>query len=271
LSLLDLFESPKPIIGMIHLMPLPGSPLFKGDFDEILDQALRDARALEEGGVDGVIVENLGDKPYPRTAGRITVAAMAVIVREVVKEIGIPVGVNVLRNDGLASVAIAKVTGASFIRVNVFIDTVISESGILDPIAPRLLRYRKLIMADNVKIFADVCCKHSLPLSYMRREALIGHYVKEAFERGLADAVIISGPRTGQPPNEKELIIARRSSQGRPILIGSGLKPENISLLKWADGAIVGTYFKKDGRVENPVDVNRVKKFMRVIKSSFSM
>ncbi len=146
MSLLDLFESPKPIIGMIHLMPLPGSPLFKGDFDEILDQALRDARALEEGGVDGVIVENLGDKPYPRTAGRITVAAMAVIVREVVKEIGIPVGVNVLRNDGLASVAIAKVTGASFIRVNVFIDTVISESGILDPIAPRLLRYRKLII-----------------------------------------------------------------------------------------------------------------------------
>lgn len=261
----ELFGAKKPIIGMVHLPPLPGSPGYKGrDLGKILERALKDARALEGGGVDGLIVENLGDAPYLKTnVGAETVSAMAVIVREVVDAVKIPVGVNVLRNDVKAALAIAHVTGGRFIRANVFTEAVLTDQGIIEASAPELLRYRSRLGA-KVKIFADVHGKHGASLT----PRPIEQSAMDAAHRGLADALIVSGPRTGTEPKLEDLKRVKEAVLDKPVIVGSGVRRENIvELLRHADGAIVGTSFKVNGKVENPVDEERVKALLAVVKT----
>lgn len=261
-----LFSVKKPIIGMVHLLPLPGSPRYKGlGINNILDRAVQDAKNLEAGGVNGLIVENLGDAPYLKTkVGPETVSAMTLAVREVISAVNIPIGVNVLRNDVKAALAIAHTTGGKFIRANVFTETIITDQGIIEPTASELLRYRLCIGAEGIKVFADVHVKHGIPLG----SASLEDSAKEAAYRGLADTIIVTGTRTGVAPNLKDLARVRKAVPDKPILVGSGATRENImKLLKYTDGAIVGTSFKIRGVTENLVDVERVKAFMAIVEN----
>ena len=266
-SLRDLFGVEKPIIGMVHLMPLPGSPAYEGwDMDVIIESALRDAKALIEGGVDGLIVENMWDLPYYSGASRIPpeeIAAHAVAARAVVKEVNVPVGITVIHNGGRVALGIAKAAGAKFIRVCLYTGAAVWDTGEFDHgNAADLMRLRKLLHADDIKFFVDIVKKHSVvfPGIDLRTHA-------EWSDFYLADAIIVTGTMTGVPPSPNDLKIVKDVVGGVPVIVGSGLNPGNAKeLLKHADGAIVGTYFKVNGITQNPVDIERVRKLMRIVK-----
>lgn len=262
---MELFRVEKPILGMVHLLPLPGSPKYEdSSFDDILERAVQDARRLESGGVDGLIVENLGDVPYLKeNVGPETISAMALVVTDVVKAVKIPVGVNVLRNDAKAALAIAHIAGGKFIRTNVFTDAVVTEQGIIEASAPELLRYRRSLRAEAIKIFADVHSKHGTLLS----PRTIEQSAMDAAYRGLADALIVTGPRTGIEPKLEDLMQVKKAVSDRLTFVGSGISKENVTrFLKHADGAIVGTSLKAGGVVDNPVDEKRVRALVAAVK-----
>lgn len=261
LRLDEIFDAEKPIIGMVHLRPLPGSPRYDGDLERVIELALRDAITLASGGVDGVMVENFNDNPFKkRVTEPETIAAMSIIVHEIMKTVSIPVGINLLRNSAIEAAGIAYVTGGKFIRVNAFIENIETDSGLMEAIAPDLLRYIKKINA-KLGILADIHVKHASVLGSRELDTI---YL-DAFERGLATAVIISGRRTGEPPDSSILKRLKAINKG-PILIGSGLCLDNIKLLKYADGAIVGTFFKRNSRINEAVDEKRVKLFMSKVR-----
>ncbi|RLC82521.1 MAG: photosystem I assembly BtpA [Chloroflexi bacterium] len=263
-SLRELFGVEKPIIGMIHLWPLPGAPGYTGyGMDFIIERALEDAHALVEGGVNGLIVENMWDLPYfvGDDVPPEEMTAQAVVARKVVEAVDVPVGINVVHNGGVVTLAIAVASGAKFIRVCLLTGARVWDTGEFDHgCAARLLRKRKELGAEHIKILADVDKKHSVAFPGIDLATHI-----EWTEFYLADALIISGKMTGSAPDLEKVKRARELSH-RPILIGSGATEENIAdFLKYADGAIVGTTFKVDGIAENPVDVERVKRFMEVV------
>lgn len=260
-----LWELNKPIIGMVHLPPLPGSPGYEGtSLEKIVAFALREAQALREGGVDAILVENFHDYPY--SIGKVptpTLIAMAVVAHRVREAMDIPVGVNVLFNDTEDELYLAWCLKLDFIRVEGFVDLLLSDMGPLLPMAPELMRLRRSIGAEDVGILADVQGKytHALPARDVADSA------RDALERGGADAVILTGTRTGEAA---PLEIVRRLKEGIPgakVLLGSGVTPESVyELLTVADGAIVGSYFKREGHVSNPVDSKRVSKLMSAVR-----
>lgn len=247
------------IIGVIHLPPTLGSPLFRS-MDEIIDKASREAEIMEKEGVDAVIVENFWDVPfYPRRVPPETIASMALAVNAAVRSSSIPVGVNVLRNDALAALAIAKAAGASFIRVNVLMWAYATDQGIIEGEAFRLLRRRREL-GGGVDIFADVRVKHARPIA----DQSVVDEARDLVERGLADAIIVTGRRTGVPP-EEHLLREIRENVDCKLLIGSGITPNNVDLLRYADGAIVGSYFR-GGDLRAPVDPERVRKLVEIAR-----
>lgn len=267
-SLEEVFGVRKPIIGMVHLMPLPGSPGYGGyGMDAIVDQALRDARALVEGGVDGVMVENMWDLPY-YAGQRIPVeeiAAQTVVAREVAKAVSVPVGVNVVHNGGRTTLSIALAAGASFIRVCAYTGALVWDTGEFDHgVAADLMRLRKELGAEHIKIFADVCKKHAVMFPGIDLET---HVTWTDFY--LADAIIVTGKMTGAPPSLREVKAVKKMAPHCPVLVGSGANKDNIvKFLRYADGAIVGTSLKEGGVTQNPVSLQRVKEFMDVVRSA---
>jgi membrane complex biogenesis BtpA family protein len=261
--LAELFRAPRPIVGVVHLQPLPGAPRAAGPLEAVLERARTDARALAEGGCDGLIVENFGDAPFlPGPVGPETVAALAVAARELAS-LGLPLGVNVLRNDARAALGIAAVTGARFIRVNVHTGVMATDQGLIEGRAHETLRLRRALGAD-VKVFADVQVKHAAPVG--PRD--VAQAVRDAVHRGLADAVIVTGPGTGQAVDLAELRAARAAAgPGTPLFAGSGVTAATArEVLALADGAIVGTAFERDGVSGNPVDVARVRALVQAAK-----
>jgi membrane complex biogenesis BtpA family protein len=270
-SLADMFGREKPVIGMVHLWPLPGAPGYADyGMDTILEHAQRDAEALLDGGVDGLIVENMWDLPY-RTGIDVpleAVTAQAVAARSIVEmthELGspVPVGINVIHNGSLAELAIAVAAGAAFIRVCILTGARLWDTGDLDHgCAADLLRQRKNLHAEHIKLFADVDKKHSVPFPGLDLKT---HIEWTEFYR--ADALIVSGRMTGDaPPLEK--VRRAKDSATRPILMGSGTTAENIGgFLQYADGAIVGSSLKVDGVAENPVDLGRVHRYVAAVKA----
>ena len=254
------FGTKKPLIGMVHLLPLPGSPGWQGDLSEVLSRAAADATALAEGGFHGVIVENHGDAPFLK--GRVeppTVAAMALALQAVKETVALPLGVNVLRNDALSALALAAVTGARFIRVNVLHGVMAAEEGLIEGQASEVLRLRSALRAD-VKILADVLVKHATPIG----DADIVRAAKATVHRGKADALIVSGPITGEPAEMQDVVKVKEALPDVPLLVGSGVTEESVeALLTVADGAIIGTSLKWDGLVENPVDPERVRRLVQ--------
>jgi membrane complex biogenesis BtpA family protein len=272
-----LFAQACPLIGVVHLRPLPGSPRWAGDLAALERAALADAQAYLDGGADGLIVENFGDDPFFASAvPPETVAAMARIASAVVAMAGDhPVGINVLRNDALAALGIAAASGARFIRVNVLTGATVTDQGLIQGPAAELLRRRRLLgcdggsadgrglstgRADRIAILADVLVKHGAPLAPLPLEEA----VRDTLERGGADAVIVSGSGTGQPTALADLERARRAAAqvaaGVPVLVGSGATLETATALaSRCDGLIVGSALKRDGLLASPVDVQRVR------------
>jgi len=251
----------KPIFGMVHLRPLPGAPLFGGSLDAVIEAARADVQALATGGCDGLLFENFGDRPFRKTeVDPETIAAMTRVITEVQREAPLPFGVNMLRNDPIAALAVAAATGAAFIRVNVHTGAMVTDQGIIEGNAGETLRRRARI-APDVAIFADHLVKHASPLAPVDEV----QSARDLRLRGLADAVVISGRETGVAPDFARLAMVRQAIDA-PILIGSGLTAENAVKLADADGAIVGTALKRDGRMEAAVDAQRVERLARAFK-----
>jgi len=244
------------IIGMVHLKPLPGSPRGGVDFNEIYRQAFQDGLTLKKGGVSALLVENYGDAPFLKNKVEPhVVGALSIVAYHLKEKTGLPVGVNCLRNDCISSMGAGACSGASFIRVNVFSGVIVTDQGIIEGCAGELLRYRRILGA-RVKVLADVNVKHGVPLAQM--DPILS--AVETVERGLADALILTGPATGTPVDMDILERTRKALPRVPLIVGSGVNPENIKdILGVADGVIVGTYFKEDGKIEKPVDIERVR------------
>jgi membrane complex biogenesis BtpA family protein len=261
----ELLRSSPALIGVVHLLATPGAPRFSGDRDAVICRALADARALLDGGVDALIVENFGDAPF--FAERVpaeTVASLALAVaavRGLARET--PVGVNVLRNDARAALGILAATGASFLRVNVLVGAAVTDQGVIEGRAAELVRDRARI-APHAKLFADVHVKHATPLG---RES-IEDAARDACERGLADALIVSGARTGAAVDAATVERVRGACPDALLLVGSGLDAGNArELLAHCDGAIVGTWLKRDGDVHSEVDPARVRRLAKLFRS----
>jgi len=265
-SLAEFFGVPKPVIGMVHLWPLPGAPGYTGyGMQTIIDHALRDAEVLVQGGVDGLIVENMWDLPYYVGAGvkPEAMTAQAVAAAEVVKSFPLPVGINVIHNGGIVCLAIAVAARARFIRVCILTGSRLWDTGELDHgCAADLVRKRKELHAEEIHIFADVDKKHSVSFPGLDLATHI-----EWTEFYGADALIVTGRMTGSAP-DAEKVREARSLATRPILVGSGSNRENIGpFLQYADGVIVGSSLKKDGVMQNPVDLQRVREFMDAVRA----
>ena len=265
-SLADLFGAPKPVIGMVHLWPLPGAPGYSGyGMGTIIENALRDAEALVEGGVDGLIVENMWDLPYyvGREVKPEAMTAQAVAAAEVVKRVPLPVGINVIHNGGVVCLAIAVAAGARFLRVCILTGARLWDTGEFDHgCAAELMRKRKELGAEDIHIFADVDKKHSVAFPGLDLATHI-----EWTEFYGADALIVTGRMTGSAPELEKVREARRLAT-RPVLIGSGANEENVTaFLQYADGVIVGSSLKKDGVMENPVDAARVRRFVEAVRA----
>ena len=256
-----LFGGVKPIVGMIHLKPLPGSPA-GGDIDEVLDAARSDAEALTAAGVDGMIVENFGDAPFAKDrVPPVTVAAMSVVVRALRRDHNVPLGVNVLRNDAEAALSIATVAGADFIRVNVHVGAVVADQGVIEGKARETLLLKRALGSD-VQLFADVRVKHARPLGGDPGPEGMITEAKDAAGRGRADALILSGSATGQSTDLEELRRMREALPDVPLLVGSGVTVDNLrDYWPFADGMIVGSALKQGGSARSPVDPERARAF----------
>lgn len=239
--------------------------MHRATMDEVIQRASADCETCEECGVDGAIVENFGDAPF--SADRVepvTVAAMTAVAYELKRNFpNLRFGINVLRNDAVSALSIATAVSAEFIRVNVHVGAVLTDQGIIQGKAYETLRLRKNLDA-SVKIFADVDVKHS---------AGIGDYgilaqAADALERGLADAIILSGQRTGSPVDLSQLKDIRKKFSHARIIIGSGANYRNVRhLMRFADSVIVGTSVKKDRVTANPFDPRMLREFVRAAKS----
>ncbi|ABL88105.1 photosystem I assembly BtpA [Pyrobaculum islandicum DSM 4184] len=225
------------LIGVLHLLPV--------DDPNYLDHAVRNARRLEEAGVDAILVENFYDAPFKPKADFKTAIAVTVAIRDVIHTVSVPVGVNLLRNACRKAAVIARYTGARFIRCNAYTDIVLSESGILLPEAPYV---------KGVKTLADVHVKHGVSLY----PPTLAEAVEVASTRAKPDAIVITGRKTGEPPDPVELATARAYTD-LPVLAGSGICFNTLALLKIVDGAIVGTCLKEG----KEVDLEKAKKFVQ--------
>jgi len=263
----SLFGARHPVIGVVHLGPLPGSPRWSGDLDRVLSRAVLDAKALEAGGAHGAIVENYGDLPF--VAGRVeaaTVAAMTAALRACVEATGLPFGVNCLRNDPESALAVALAGGGRFVRTNIHTGAAVTDQGILEGRAAELLRDRARLGARHVAVFADILVKHAAGFEERRPRRAI----RDAVERGLADAVLLTGEATGSKADYREVALARDEMPGVPLLVASGIEPLDLPVVaQLADGVIVGTSLKKGGRTENPVDPARVRALVKAAKRAW--
>ena len=267
MDLYQLFKTRTPIIGVVHLLPLPTSPRWGGSLKAVIDRAEQEATALSSGGVDGIIVENFFDAPFTKNqVDPAVVSAMTVVVQRIQNLVTLPMGINVLRNDAKSAMAIATCVKAQFIRVNVLTGVMATDQGLIEGEAYQLLRYRRELGSD-VKILADVLVKHARPLSSVNLTTA----VQDTIERGLADAVILSGWATGNPPNLEDLELASASAHGTPVFIGSGATWENIAtLIQAVDGVIVSSSLKRHGHREQPIDPIRVSQFVEAAHQSWN-
>ena len=257
----QLFGHPKPIIGVIHLPPLIGSPQSTQPLHEIRTRALSDVRALIDNGIDGVIIENYGDAPfYPDRVEPHTVAALTLVANEIrERHPQTPIGLNVLRNDAKSAMAIATVTSANFIRVNVHTGAMLTDQGLIQGKAHETLRYRSTLKSE-VKIFADIAVKHAVPLAPID----IRTTAEDTYHRGLADALIVTGTATGKSTDLGQLKAVKSAVPQSSIFAGSGVTIDNLTeVLQCADGAIVGTSIKCDDTTTNTVDPDRVRALIK--------
>lgn len=258
----EIFRADKVLLGMIHCPPFPGAPRYRGaSLDSVYDACMRDADALIGGGLDGLVIENHGDIPFskPEDIGHETAAFMSVVTDRIKRATGVPLGINVLANAPIPALAIALAGGASFIRVNQWANAYVANEGFMEGRAGEALRYRSLLRAEHIKVFADSHVKHGA-------HAITADRTIPEQTRDLAffdaDVVIATGQRTGNAATIEE-IDEVRSATDLPLMVGSGVNTSNIvEILARTNGVIVASSLKEGGVWWNPVDPQRVKTFM---------
>jgi membrane complex biogenesis BtpA family protein len=260
-----LFQVKKPVIGVIHLKPLPGAPRYNGQaMKEVYDAAVADALTLSRGGVDGIIVENASDLPFarPENIGPETVAALTAACLAVRQAVDTPIGITCVANGAIPALAIAKAVGARWVRVNQWANAYIANEGFINGPAPEAMRYRAMIDARDVAIFADVHVKFGAHAITADRSIPEQATDAEWFD---ADVLIATGTRTGNPTSDTE-VNEVRSGTNLPVIVGSGLSPSQVpALFASADGAIIGQWLKEDGQWWKPVDARRVAQLMAAV------
>ncbi len=250
-----------PCIGMIHLKALPTTANNQHSYEEIFLAAAHDLKTLEEAGFDAAIVENMFDIPYQLTIPQEVLISYTAIFARLQAIAKIPLGVNLQLTNHDEEMMIASLCNGAFIRAENFVETRISASGTLNPLAPKLLHAKKRYQS-NVLIFADVAVKHTLPLVDQSIESLISQAIDAC-----ADAIILTGSATGHSPSLKDAVLYKSVAKDFPIFIGSGINESNVfDFLQIADGIIVGSSIKKDGIVENPIDPIRASKLIQATK-----
>lgn len=263
----ELFGTTKPVIGVIHLLPLPGSPRYDGQLERVLERAEQEAAALASGGANAIIVENFFDAPFAKNRVDTATACALTLAGKRIKDIArLPLGINVLRNDGHSAIAVASACGAEFVRINVLTGAMVTDQGVIESEAHELMLYRRLLGMDRrIRVLADIMVKHAVPLGSGMD---IAQSAKDTVYRGMADGIIVSGIATGSAPNLQDLEAVRNAVPNTPLFVGSGADKENAtSLLSIADGIIVASSIKRRLQVENPVDVERVRALVDVVKA----
>lgn len=253
----------RPLLGVVHLRALPSAARHTS-MRAVLEAAFADADALVRGGCDGVVVENFGDAPFHKGTADDPVppdvpAALALVAHTIRERHGVPVAINCLRNDLRAALGAAAVAGARWVRINVLTGAYVTDQGLIEGDAARGFAYRRQLASD-VEVLADYLVKHAAPLAPLD----VATGAKDLAERSGASGIVLSGARTGAPVDAALVDTVRGAVGAFPIWLGSGLTPDNAAVL-WprCDGAIVGTFCKRGGRVEAPVDVARVRALRR--------
>jgi membrane complex biogenesis BtpA family protein len=262
-------KTDKIVIGMVHLPPLPGSPgwAFEQNMMKLESRVNADVESLAKGGVSGIIFENYGDAPFSKSnVPALTISALTKMINQCTTGLKLPYGINVLRNDWEAALAIGSVTGASFIRINILSGVYATDQGLMEGDAYGCLRYRKALeleLGKRILIFADVNTKHGTPLQNQSLE----ESTLDLVERAKVDGLIITGSRTGVQPTLEDVMTVSKTAGDVPLFVGSGVNENNINDFKdYVSGFIVGTCLKKDGKLANPVDGERVRKLMNKLK-----
>lgn len=257
------FRKKKFWIGMIHLLPLPGSPGYGGSMENVLRSVRRDGEILAAAGAAGLMIENFGDVPFfPDRVPPETVAAMTAAAAEAARRFPLPLGINVLRNDALSALGVAAATGAGFIRCNVHAGAAVADQGLLSGRAAWTVR-KRAELGWRGEIWADVLVKHAAPLGVTSPAEL----ARDTAYRGLADALIVSGAATGASLSLEVLREVKEAVPDRPVLAGSGITAANLErYFEAGDGFIVGTALKAGGRTTAPVSRRRVEAFARAWK-----
>lgn len=261
--LAEVFGVDQPIIGMCHLPPLPGDPGFTAgtDLEVIVDHARAEVRGLQEGGVDAIMISNEFSLPYLTETEPITAITMARVIGEIRNTIEIPFGVNVLW-DGIASLDLAAATGAAFVR-EIFTGVYASDFGLWDTNVGKATRHRQRIGAGDVKMLCNIVPEGATYLAERDLERLTRSTVFNA----KPDAICVSGLTAGSGTDASELERVKAVAGEVPVFANTGVRPDTVEqMLSIADGAVVGTYFKTDGRFENDVDPARVEELMQIVR-----
>lgn len=254
-------QETKEIIGMVHLRSLPTSPSGELPMEEILALALADLKTLEAGGIKTAIVENMFDVPYSNLPDIETVIALSFALGYLKAKTNVRLGVNLQATSGTEEMSIASICGADFIRAESFVEMRMNSAGIMQNMCSELMRNKRALRSD-VKVLADINVKHSSPIIQQSIEELI----HMAIEAG-ADGIILTGLATGTAPTVADAEVYKKICGDSSLYIGSGVNTSNLNdLLKFADGVIVGSSIKKDGKVDNPVDLDRVKTLLATLK-----
>jgi len=265
-----IFKKEKVTIGVIHFLPLLGYPKFPG-VKKVLDLALKDLKALETGGVDGIMVENNYDVPHQIFVGPETISSMTYLTGQIIKKTKLPVGISVLWNDYKASLSIAKVCGGKFIRVPVFVDDVRTNYGDIFAESDQVIKYRKQIKGENIALLTDIHVKHAKLIS----KYSLAESAKLAIKKG-SDGIIVTGKWTADEPSLDDLKSVRMTAQKFPVFVGSGATEKNIDkLIQYADGVIIGTSLKTGQEnkkhvnikgAKERIDLEKVKRFVKRFK-----
>ncbi len=261
---MNLFDLHKPIIGMIHVDALPGTPKYKGSIKSIIKKAVDEAKLYQSLGIPVLMIENMHDVPYlNRNVGPEVTATMTAILFEIKKQIDLPLGIQILAGANKDAIAAAHTAGAEFIRAEGFVFAHVADEGTFNSDAGELLRYRKQLGAENILIFTDIKKKHSSHSITADTDIVDTAKAAEFF---LSDGVIITGSSTGSEPSLEE-IKSVKEKVSIPVLAGSGITAENIKAYhEYCDALIIGSYFKQEGKWSNPIDSERVKKVLDKIK-----
>lgn len=260
----SVFGVRRALVGMIHVQALPGTPKSRLSVDQICEQAVRSAEQLRDAGFHGLMIENMHDRPYlRRQVGPEIVASMAAVGREIRRAASMPLGVQILGGANRAALAAALACNADFVRAEAFVFSHVADEGLMDSDAGELLRYRRAIGADRIRIFADIKKKHASHAITQDSSLVDSAHAAEFF---LADGVIVTGTTTGSAADPDEVDAVSRTV-GIPTLVGSGITPENLGDFRSADAFIVGSVLKQQGLWSNPPDPARLQAMIQAFEA----